>query len=163
VALVYTDIAETDVPPTADGRDALGVMVSARIPLGRGRLRAGVEEARLRREAAAARVRAAEAAVETEAADALAAARRAEETVALYERTLLPQSQTVVESALAAYTTGQVDFLTFLEAERARFAVELGYVEARARRLRAAADLARALGLTRLGGTQANTIQSPGR
>ena len=148
VGVIYTDIAPADAPPTATGRDALAVMASVRIPLGRDRLRAGVEEARLRQRAAEARLDAARTAVQADLADALSDARRAAEAVRLYQDVLLPQSLTTVESALAGYTTGAVDFLTFLDAERARFGVQVGSVEARARLLDAAADLARAVGLT---------------
>lgn len=148
VGVVYTDVAPADMPPTATGRDALGLMASVRIPLGRDRLRAGVQEARLRQQAAEARLQATQTAVQTALADALSDARRAAETVALYRDTLLPQSATTVESALAGYTTGAVDFLAFLDAERARFQIQLGLVDARARLLDASADLARAVGLT---------------
>ena len=148
VGVVYTDVAPADAPPTATGRDALGLMASVRIPLGRDRLRAGVDEARLRQQAAEARLQATQTAVQADVADALSDARRAAETVALYETTLLPQSLTTVESALAGYTTGTVDFLAFLDAERARFQIQLGLVDARARLLDAAAALARAVGLT---------------
>ena len=148
VGVVYTDIAPADAPPTATGRDALGLMASVRIPLGRDRLRAGVEEARLRQRAAEVRLEATRTAIQTDLADALADARRAAEAVALYRDTLLPLSLTTVESALAGYTTGAVDFLAFLDAERARFQIQLGLVDARARLLDASADLARAVGLT---------------
>ena len=148
VGVVYTDVAPADAPPTATGRDALGLMASVRIPLGRDRIRAGVDEARLRQQAAQARLQATQTAVQADVADALSDARRAAETVALYETTLLPQSLTTVESALAGYTTGTVDFLAFLDAERARFQIQLGLVDARARLLDAAAALARAVGLT---------------
>ena len=148
VGVVYTDIAPADAPPTATGRDALGLMASVRIPLGRDRLRAGVQEARLRQRAAEVRLEATQTAIQTDLADALSDARRAAEAVALYRDTLLPLSLTTVESALAGYTTGTVDFLAFLDAERARFQIQLGLVDARARLLDASADLARAVGLT---------------
>jgi len=146
--IVYTDIASADAPPTASGRDALGLMASVRIPLGRDRLRAGLDEARLREQAARARLDATQTAVTMDVADALSDAQRAAEAVALYRETLMPQAETTVESALAGYTTGALDFLAFLDAERARFSVALGLVEARARLLDASADLARALGVT---------------
>ncbi|PAP78914.1 hypothetical protein B1759_15870 [Rubrivirga sp. SAORIC476] len=146
--VVYTDIAQADSPPTATGRDALGLMASVRIPLDRASRRAGLDQARLREEAARARLAATETAVQTDVADALSDARRAAEAVALYRETLVPQAETTVESALAGYTTGALDFLAFLDAERARFSVALGFVDARARLLDAAADLARALGAT---------------
>ncbi|GAB5550185.1 MAG: hypothetical protein SangKO_099450 [Sandaracinaceae bacterium] len=146
--IVYTDIASADAPPAASGRDALGLMASVRIPLGRDRLRAGLDEARLREQAARARLDATQTAVTIDVADALSDAQRAAEAVALYRETLVPQAETTVESALAGYTTGALDFLAFLDAERARFSVALGLVEARARLLDASADLARALGVT---------------
>ena len=148
VGVVYTDIAPADAPPTATGRDALGLMASVRVPLGRDRLRAGVQEARLRQQAAEVRLEATQTAIQTDLADALSDARRAAQAVALYRETLLPMSLTTVESALAGYTTGAVDFLAFLDAERARFQIQLGLVDARARLLDASADLARAVGLT---------------
>ncbi len=148
VGVVYTDVGDASVPMSADGRDAFGVMASVRIPLGRGRLRARLDEARLRQQATEARRRAAATDVRTEVADALSDARRAQETVALYEDVLLPQSVVTVESVLSGYTTGAVDVLAFLDAERSRFQVQLGYVDALARRLAAAADLTRALGTT---------------
>ncbi len=154
VGVVYTEVASGGAalgPPdeaATMGGDMLGVMVSVRIPLGRDRLRAGVDEARLRQRAAESRRDDVRAAVQTDVADALSAARRAAESVALYEDTLLPLSLTTAESALAGYTTGAVDFLAFLDAERARFQIQLGLVDARARLLDAAADLARAAGLT---------------
>lgn len=146
VGVVYTDVGDASIPMSADGRDAFGIMASVRVPLGRGRLRARLDEARLRQQATEARRRAAATNVQTEVADALSDARRAAETVALYENVLLPQSAVTVESVLSGYTTGAVDVLAFLDAERSRFQVQLGYVDALARRLAAAADLTRALG-----------------
>ncbi len=150
VGVVYTDVGDASVPMSADGRDAFGVMASVRIPLGRGRLRARLGEARLRQQATEARRRAAATDVQTQVADALSEARRAAETVALYEDVLLPQSAVMVESVLSGYTTGSADVLAFLDAERSRFQVQLGYVDALTRRLAAAADLTRALGTTTL-------------
>lgn len=148
VGVVYTDVGDASIPMSADGRDAFGVMASVRIPLGRGRLRARLDEAQLRQRAMEARRRAAATDIRTEVADALSNVRRAAETVALYEDVLLPQSAVTVESVLSGYTTGAVDVLAFLDAERSRFQVQLGYVDALARRLAAAADLTRALGTT---------------
>jgi outer membrane protein TolC len=44
-----------------------------------------------------------------------AAVRRARQLAALYRTTILPQSRTTVQSALAAYRVGGVDFMTLLD------------------------------------------------
>jgi len=68
----------------------------------------------------------------------------------LYRTRLLPQAETTVESTLTAYTTGQTDFLTLLDAERVRFELRLAEAEAEARTLIALARLARAVGVASL-------------
>ena len=134
------------MPPTADGTDALAVMVSAKIPLQRGRLHARLEEARLRQAQVEARQDALDTAIATELADLAYAARREAETLALFRDRLVPQAQATVESVLAAYTTGEADYAAFLDAERTRFQVQLGLEEALGRYLDATARLERALG-----------------
>lgn len=47
--------------------------------------------------------------------EAYAALTRARNLAALYERTVLPQAEATVASALAAYRVGQVDFMTLLD------------------------------------------------
>ena len=53
-----------------------------------------------------------------------------------------------VESTLSAYTTGEADYLAFLDTERTRFEIGLAAADARHRLLLAAAALYRALGET---------------
>ena len=48
LSLTYFDIADTEMPPSATGRDALALGAMIKVPLQRGRLRAQLEEARLR-------------------------------------------------------------------------------------------------------------------
>jgi outer membrane protein TolC len=146
VGLTYFDLAERDAPATATGRDALAVMVSAKIPLQRGRLRARREQAQVRAAQVQARQDALRTAIATELADALYAAEREAETLALYRQRLLPQARATAESVLAAYATGEADYLALLEAERARFQIALGLEDALARYLLATARLERALG-----------------
>jgi len=146
VGVTYFDVTDRDAPPTADGTDALAVMLSAKIPLQRGRLHARLEEAQLRSAQVEARQGALETAIQTGLADAAYAARREAETLALYRDRLLPQAQATVESVLAAYTTGEADYAAFLDAERTRFQLQLGLEDALGRYLDATARLERALG-----------------
>lgn len=146
VGVMYTDIASRDVPATAEGRDALGFMVSARLPLVRGRLRARVEEARLREVQAGARQEALDTALRTQVATLAERARQARATLDLFEDRLEPLAASTVESTLASYTTGEVDYLAFLGAERTRFEVQLAAADAHHVALVAVAALRRALG-----------------
>ena len=146
VGVTYTDIADREVPATADGRDALAFTVSARIPLARGRLRARLEETRLRTAQVEARQEALDAALRTQVATLAERLLQARATLDLFERRLTPLAATTVESTLASYTTGEADYLAFLDAERARFEIALAAVDARHRVLVASAALLRALG-----------------
>ena len=161
VGVTYFDVTERAMPPTADGTDALAVMLSAKIPLQRGRLRARLDQARLRAAQVEARQDALETAITTELADVAYAARREAETLALFRDRLLPQAQATVESVLAAYTTGEADYVAFLDAERSRFQVQLGLEESLGRYLDATARLERALGGTALLDLAEGTTNAP--
>lgn len=150
VGLTYFDIAEADVPPTATGRDALGVGVSVKVPLQRGRLRAQLEEARLRRAEVEARQEALRTEFRTEIEDLRYALEQEAEALVLYRTTLLPQVATTVEATLAAYTTGRADFLSLLDTERSQLDLRTGYEDTLARYLKTTAALEHALGLTSL-------------
>ena len=150
VGLTYFDVADRGTPPTADGTDAVAVMLSAKIPLQRGRLNARLEEARLRAAQVAARQDALETAIQTEIADLATTARREAETLELFRERLLPQAQATVESVLAAYTTGEADYAALLDAERTRFQLQLGLEDALHRYLGLTARLERALGVATL-------------
>ena len=146
VGVTYTDIADRELPATADGRDALGFTVSARIPLDRGRRRARLEETRLRVAQVEAREEALDTSLRTQVATLAERARQARRTLDLFEHRLTPLAATTVESTLSSYTTGQADYLAFLDAERTRFEIALAAVDARHHVLVASAALLRALG-----------------
>ena len=145
--ITYFDIAAGDIPASADGRNALAVGVTVKIPLDRSSRRANLEAARLRAVQVVAQREALETAIATSVTAHLHHAHHEYEALLLYRNRLLPQAETTVESTLAAYTTGQADFLTLLDAERARFELHIAEAEAETRYLIAAARLARALGL----------------
>lgn len=161
VGVTYFDLTDRAMPPTADGTDALAVMLSAKIPLQRGRLKARLDQARLRVAQVEARQEALETAIQTELADVAYAARREAESLTLYRDRLLPQAQATVESVLAAYTTGGADYVAFLDAERSRFQVQLGFEETLGRYLDATARLERALGRAALLDLAEGTTNAP--
>lgn len=160
VNLTYFDIADRAMPPTADGRDALAVGASVRLPLQRGRLRAQLAEARLHRKVVQARQADLRAEIRTEIDDLTFALTQDAETLRLYETTLLPQARTTAEAALAAYASGQAGFLDLLDAARAVFALRLDYEDALARTLATAAALERALGIEALADLEALVLRA---
>lgn len=150
VNLTYFDMAASDVMPTATGRDALALGVSVKVPLQRGRLHAQHEEARVRAAQVAARQEALATSFETQIADLVSQLQQENEQLALYRNLLIPQAETTREATLSAYTTGRTDFLNLLDTERMLFTLQMGYEDALARYLKAAAGLERALGITSL-------------
>ncbi|NNE47374.1 MAG: TolC family protein [Rhodothermales bacterium] len=148
--VTYFDVGAADVPPTATGRDALGVGVSIKVPLQRGRLRARLEEARLRRYQVEARQEALESSFRTQIGDLDNRLRQEQRQLSLYRHVLIPQAETTLQATLSAYTTGRTDFLNLLDAERVLFTLNTGYEDTFARYLTVAAALERALGIASL-------------
>lgn len=69
-----------------------------------------------------------------------------EQTLELYEQGLLTQAQSSLESALASYRTGKLEFLSLLDAERVLLNLNLGYVKEQANYRKQLAALERAVG-----------------
>ena len=69
-----------------------------------------------------------------------------EERGSLYREVIIPQAEEALASAEAAYTTGKLDFLDLLDAERVLFQVRLTYHRLLADHWKALAELERALG-----------------
>lgn len=62
-------------------------------------------------------------------------------SIQLYRTTILPQARLTVESALAAYQVGQVDFLTLLDSQLAVFDYEINLVATMANHVKALAQI----------------------
>lgn len=150
VGLTYFDIADTKMPPSADGRDALAIGVTVRIPLQRGRLRSRLEETRLLRQQITARQEALETRFRTEIADLLYRMEREQEQLELFTGALIPQATTTLASSISAYTTGRATFLDLLDAERMLFDLRWSYEATRSSLLKVGAELERAVGVARL-------------
>ena len=150
VSLTYFDMARADVPPTADGRDALGIGLGVKVPLWRGKLRAGLEEAHLKKQQMRTRVEALETTFRTRIEDLTSQLDRQRRRLELFEQVLIPQGETALEATLSSYTTGRTDFLDLLDAERTLFNLQLDRTETYARYLKTTALLERALGVLSL-------------
>ncbi|HEU4698674.1 MAG TPA: TolC family protein [Gemmatimonadales bacterium] len=94
----------------------LSLMVGVNVPIFAGsRQLAMRREAEAMREMAAADLEAMRADTRGRVASLYAAVQRSQRLAALYRKTVLPQSEATVASALAAYRVGSVDFMTLLD------------------------------------------------
>ncbi len=75
-------------------------------------------------------------------------ARAAEKSVSFYQDGLLPQAQQAFEATVAAYQTGQVNFVTMLDAQRTIREARLGYYKALVEHEQSIVDIEKAVGLT---------------
>lgn len=117
-----------DNPAPDAGKDAFGVMLSVNLPLFRSRTRAEVQEAMARvEESRFARQRIRDA-VAAEVAGAYGRLSHSGRALDVYEQGLIVQAENSVLATLAAYQTGQMDFLDLLDAERMVLRTRLGYV-----------------------------------
>jgi len=94
------------------------VMLEVNIPWQTDVIRANVNEAQAMSEAAAARRDAVAAQLQSELGQNWAALDALREQGEIVRTTLLPQVELTMESALASYRTGRVDFATLLDAQR---------------------------------------------
>lgn len=81
-----------------------------------------------------------------EAGEAQAKFISARRSLDLYKEAILSQSELTFRSALAAYQSGRVEFVTLLEAQRALREARMGYFKAQASVLQSLAELERAVG-----------------
>jgi outer membrane protein TolC len=125
-------------PPPDNGDDVFGFSLSINLPLQRGRLRAGVEQAAASRLAAVERKRDVIASIDRVLGELVERLRLTGEQARLFERVLLVQAEQSLHSAEAGYAAGSLSSLDLLDAERV-------LLEVRTASLRACADYAIAL------------------
>ena len=125
----YVTVPKLGSNPASDaGKDAFGVMVNVNLPLFRKRTRAEVQEARARVEESRYIRENIRDTVAAEVAEAYGRLRHAGRALDVYEQGLVTQAENSVLATLAAYQTGQMDFLDLLDAERMVLRARLGYV-----------------------------------
>jgi outer membrane protein, heavy metal efflux system len=155
--LAAARLAEREVWPDVDvgvvygqrdtGHDMIGLEVMAPLPIfGRDRRAAEAEAARSQGRALASRRAARRNDLVRDVRAAHATALRQTRVISLYEDEILPRARENVDAATAAYESGDVDFLTLLDAQLQVYDHELNLLRARAAQMRALARLNRALG-----------------
>jgi outer membrane protein TolC len=116
------------------------------VPLQRGRRSAAVREASERLEQRRAEYQDRLDQVRFEVQSAHDRAAQSQRVIRLYEEKILPATQRSVDSALSTYTSGKLDFLRLLDAERQVYAQREMYYQAIAEYHRRMAELDRAVG-----------------
>jgi outer membrane protein TolC len=131
----------------AEGPGAM-LMIGVTVPIWRDRLRAGVAEARSMERMARADLEAMKLMVAGEAAAAREEVKAARETARSLEVEILPRASMAVDSALAAYSSGQGSLVSVMDAFDALWRARADLVMASSQWGEASVSLERALGRT---------------
>lgn len=142
---IITD--ESPMPNVAEnGKDAVIVGVTARIPLWQGSYDESAVAARAEANAERAEGRAARERALAELEAALSAVRDAARRVALYRDTLVPQAESAYASVLGAYATGRTNVAAMLLSQRDLLELKIELESARADHARSWARLEQVVG-----------------
>lgn len=127
--------------PDDSGKDAVAAMLSVTLPVWRGRLKAGLEEARAALAAATEARQHKENMLLSQVRLALYRYNDAVRQVHLYGQTLIPKAEQALSSAEAGYRAGKVDFVNIIDSERQLLAFHLAYERALADQQQRLAEL----------------------
>jgi outer membrane protein TolC len=141
-----SDLGAGIMPAPDSGKDIFGISVSLNLPIKRGKLNAGLEEATERRLAAVERERDVTAAIDRSLGELVERLRLSGEQVGLFERVLVIQAEQSLRSAESGYSAGKLNSLDLLDAERVLLDVRTGTERARADHAIALARLEGAIG-----------------
>jgi len=122
--------------------------VSINVPIQFGRLRAALDEARARLGQDKAVLERMEAEVRFELSAAADEVVEQTHVVHLYESSIVPAAEESLTAAQSGYESGANDFLTLIEAEKARMLAQLTHAEGLAEYHKARARLVRAVGIS---------------
>jgi cobalt-zinc-cadmium efflux system outer membrane protein len=141
-----TDLGAGLMPPADNGKDVFGISLSLNLPIKRGKLDAGLEEATGHRLAAVERKRDVTTLIDRALGELFERLRLTGEQVRLFERVLIIQAEQSLQSAESGYAAGTLNSLDLLDAERVLLEVRTGTERARADHAVALARLEGAIG-----------------
>jgi len=142
----YITVARGTSMASDAGKDAYSIGIGMNIPIQLGRRSAATEEAEATYRANELTYRNIQNNIRAEVQDLRFQLQSIGRTIDLYNQGLLLQSQSALESALSAYSTGKLDFLNLLDSERMLLQARLGYVEQQSNYQKTLAALERAVG-----------------
>jgi len=149
--VTYTSVGSTDLPgaPSA-GADGLGVKVGLNLPIWLKRNKARIESSALEIKAREETVKETSNQIEDDVRSIVKEIFEINETYALYDKTLIQESEQMLSSAYAAYETGKISFLDLLDSERMVVRIRLDFENIIAKKRIAAAKMLKAVGLITL-------------
>ena len=150
----YITVARRNSMASDAGKDAYSVGIGINLPIQVGRRIAASEEAEATDQANRLSYDNLKNSVEAEIADLCFQLQSTRQTLDLYSQGLLVQAQSSLESAVSAYQTGKLDFLSLLDSERMVLQAKLGYVKELSNYRKIAAALQRAVGGSGLAGME---------
>jgi outer membrane protein TolC len=127
-----TDLAGVMAPPSDNGSDVFGISLSLNLPIKRGKLAAGVEEAAQRQVSARERKRAAVTGIDRSLGELLERTRATWDQLRLLEDVLGVQADQSQRAAESGYSAGSLNSLELLDAERVLLEVRTATERARA-------------------------------
>jgi outer membrane protein TolC len=133
--------------PEADGRDNVGFILGFNLPIYRGKLEAGLCEAKANVMTSTRRYEAERDQTVREIKELFARARAQAKTLTLLRDSIAPKSRQALESAVAGYRAGNLDYVTLNSARQELLEVDLQTVETEAELGRILASLERAVGI----------------
>ena len=142
----YIDVSKGVSTAPDAGKNAWSVMLGLNLPIWLGKRKAAVREADEIITANKLTYENLENQVESEIKDFYHQLEITGKTLDLYEKGLLTQAESSLESAMASYSTGRLDFLNLLDAERMLLNLNLGYVKEQSNYQKQLAALERAVG-----------------
>ncbi len=142
----YIDVSKGVSTAPDAGKNAWSVMVGLNLPIWLGKRNAAVREAEETISSNRLAYENLENQVKAEIKDFYYQVQITGRTLDLYEQGLLAQAESSLESALASYRTGRLDFLNLLDAERMLLNLNLGYVKEQSSYQTQLAALERAVG-----------------
>ncbi|MFQ5798961.1 MAG: TolC family protein, partial [Bacteroidota bacterium] len=129
-----------------NGKDAWSINAGINLPIWLGRRNAAVDEAQAMLLSNRENYENLKNEVEAEIKDIFARLKTAERTVNLYAQQLIPDAERTLQSVLASYQTGTLDFLSLLDSERLLLNFRLAYAKELANYRQQVAALKRAVG-----------------
>lgn len=128
VSVGYVEVGSGGTTLKDDGKDHVSVSLRVNLPIWRGKYAAGVDEAILARSSGLATRQDLKAGVEAAIKEVVFRIVASRKKLDLYKSSLIPQAETVFESAVANYQTGKIDFLSLLDAQRTLFELNLRFL-----------------------------------
>lgn len=147
VGVAYGTMTKINSPSAiADGRDNVGFTLGFNLPIWRGKLDAGVQEAQFRLLTSTQRYESERDEAVREVRSLIAEARAEKQTYDLLNDRIAPKSRLALLNAAAGYRAGTLDFVTLNSAREELLAVEVEVTRAEAKLAKALAELEKAVG-----------------